>query len=248
MKTAPVIFGCAGQQLSEAEHDFFARLQPCGFILFARNIEDPDQLSRLVGELKAGVEAEPLILIDQEGGRVARLKPPLWPLYRPWRDFGDLARHDAEAGARAAYLNARLIGDDLAQLGITVDCLPVLDVPVPGAHDIIGDRAFAEEPETVMQIGRKVCEGLMDSGVLPTIKHIPGHGRAGVDSHEALPRVTESREVLEKTDFAPFAALCDMPIAMTAHIVFEALDPAQPVTTSSTMIDLIRKDIGFDGL
>src|SRR5471032_492684 len=244
------IYGCAGLTLSAAEQVFFHQTRPWGFILFARNIEGPAQVKALVAELRATVDdAGTPILIDQEGGRVARLKPPHWPARPAAARFGKLHEINPEAAREAAYLNARLIAHDLASLGINVDCLPVLDVPVPGAHDIIGDRAFATDPATIIALGKAQIEGLMDGGVLPIMKHIPGHGRAGSDSHLALPRVTASLEELSASDFVTFRSLDQCPMAMTAHVVYESIDPQRPATTSPKVIrDVIRGEIGFDGL
>ena len=244
------IYGCAGTSLSAAERDFFGQVRPWGFILFARNISDPAQVIALVEELRATVgDAQAPVLIDQEGGRVARLKPPQWRARPPAAVFGALHAHNPEAAREATYLNARLIAHDLASLGINVDCLPVLDVPVPGAHDIIGDRAFATDPATIIALGKAQIEGLMDGGVLPVMKHIPGHGRAGADSHLALPRVSATVEELSASDFVTFRSLDQCPIAMTAHVVYESIDPQRPCTTSPKVIrDVIRGEIGFDGL
>lgn len=244
------IYGCAGTSLSAAEQDFFRQVRPWGFILFARNISDPAQVKALVEELRGTVgDARAPILIDQEGGRVARLKPPQWRARPPAAVFGALHAQNPEAAREATYLNARLIAHDLASLGINVDCLPVLDVPVPGAHDIIGDRAFATDPATIIALGKAQIEGLMDGGVLPVMKHIPGHGRAGADSHLALPRVSATVEELSASDFVTFRSLDQCPIAMTAHVVYESIDPQRPCTTSPKVIrDVIRGEIGFDGL
>lgn len=244
------IYGCAGTSLSAAEQDFFRQTQPWGFILFARNINSPAQVRALVEELRSTVgDVAAPVLIDQEGGRVARLKPPHWGVRPPAAVFGALYRTDPEAAREATYLNARLIAHDLAGLGINVDCLPVLDVPVEGAHDIIGDRAFAHDPATIIALGKAQIEGLLDGGVLPVMKHIPGHGRAGADSHLALPRVDASAEALSASDFVTFRSLDQCPIAMTAHVVYESIDPQRPCTTSPKVIrDVIRGEIGFDGL
>ena len=244
------IYGCAGTTLSAAEQEFFRQVQPWGFILFARNISDPGQVKALVGQLRDTVgDAQAPVLIDQEGGRVARLKPPQWRARPPAARFGALHAAHPEAAREATYLNARLIAHDLASLGINVDCLPVLDVPVPGAHDIIGDRAFATDPSTIIALGKAQIEGLLDGGVLPVMKHIPGHGRAGADSHLALPRVSASPEELSASDFVTFRSLDQCPIAMTAHVVYESIDPQRPCTTSPKVIrDVIRGEIGFDGL
>jgi beta-N-acetylhexosaminidase len=246
----PIIFGAKGSRLSEAEIAFFAEHRPCGFILFRRNIETPEQVRRLVADMKAASgNPDALILIDQEGGRVARLRPPHWPVYPSGADYGRLWAIDPDLAGEAAFLGARLIADDLAALGINVDCLPVLDVPVEGADSIIGDRAYGMEPVSVMALGRAAAQGLIEGGVLPIIKHIPGHGRAMADSHHALPVVGATRYQLEHHDFPPFRALGDLPLAMTAHVIYTALDPVAPATTSRIMIDqVIRDHMGFDGL
>jgi beta-N-acetylhexosaminidase len=244
------IYGCSGTSLSGTEKDFFRQTAPWGFILFARNINDPAQVTNLVEELRATVgDAQAPVLIDQEGGRVARLKPPTWRARLPAARFGALHDTAPDAAREATYLNVRLIAHDLAELGINVDCLPVLDVPVPGAHDIIGDRAFAHDPTTIIELGRAQIAGLLDGGVLPVMKHIPGHGRAGADSHLALPRVSATLEELSAADFVTFRSLSHCPIAMTAHVVYESIDPQRPCTTSPKVIrDVIRGEIGFEGL
>ena len=246
----PAIFGVAGTELLADERVFFEAIKPIGFILFARNIDNPDQVKALVADLKATLVDMPcLVLIDQEGGRVARLRSPHWPEYPPGAVFGDLSAQDMKAAQAALRLNSRLIADDLSKLGINVDCLPVLDVPAPGSHDVIGDRAYGHDPQTVAALGRAACEGLLEGGVLPVIKHMPGHGRASADSHLELPRVEASLEELRDTDFAPFRALAEMPVGMTGHMLFTAIDDKRCVTTSPTVIDeIIRGDIGFDGL
>jgi beta-N-acetylhexosaminidase len=240
------IFGCAGATLAPEEGAFFAGADPLGFILFQRNCVDPAQVRRLVAELRASVgRLDAPVLIDQEGGRVARLRPPHWRLYP---SASRVAALGAEAPA-AARVVARLIADDLCALGITVDCLPVLDLPVPGADSVIGDRAYGTDAATVALIGHAACEGLLAGGVLPVLKHIPGHGRGNVDSHLACPLVSTAIHELEITDFAPFRALNGMPWAMTAHIVYDAVDPAQPATLSAKVIaEVIRGEIGFDGV
>jgi beta-N-acetylhexosaminidase len=237
-----VILGCAGPALDAGERDFFRAADPVGFILFKRNVEDPAQVRALVTALRETVgRPEAPVLIDQEGGRVARLQPPHW---RRYPSASELARF----GEEAVRLGARLIADDLTRLGITVDCLPVLDLPAPDADTVIGDRAYGTQPEDVSRLGRAACEGLLEGGVLPVIKHIPGHGRGSVDSHEALPEVAASRNELAARDFAPFRALNDMPWAMTAHIVYAACD-SRPATLSSRVIsEVIRGEIGFDGV
>ncbi len=245
-----VIFGVAGESLSDAERRLFAASPPLGFILFARNCREPDQIRALVGELRQAVGRDDApILIDQEGGRVQRLRPPRWRAAPPMACFATRADTDETAAIEAAWLNARLIAAELASVGVNVDCAPVLDIPQPGADPIIGDRACGTTPEVAAMIGRAVCAGLLAGGVLPVIKHVPGHGRASVDSHAALPVVDASREALERVDFPAFAALADMPWAMTAHVVYTALDPRHPATTSAKVIDeVIRGRIGFDGV
>jgi beta-N-acetylhexosaminidase len=244
------IYGCAGAALTGDEKRFFQDARPWGFILFARNIESPNQVKALVSELRATVnDGQAPVLIDQEGGRVARLKPPHWHARPPAGLFGALYAEHQELAREATYLNARLIAHDLTELGINVDCLPVLDVPVPGAHDVIGDRAFAADPATVIDLGRAQIEGLIEGGVLPVMKHIPGHGRAGADSHLALPRVEAGAEALSVSDFVTFRSLNTCPIAMTAHVVYDSIDPQRPATTSPKVIrDVIRGEIGFEGL
>jgi beta-N-acetylhexosaminidase len=241
-----VIFGCAGTELTAAERAFFRYADPLGFILFQRNCRDPGQVRHLVAGLRHAVgRADAPVLIDQEGGRVARLKPPHWRSYPAAAAIAALDR----AAREAAWLAARLIADDLAQLGITVDCTPVLDIPITGADPIIGDRAWGTTPDEVADLAGAVCDGLLQGGVLPVIKHVPGHGRGTVDSHLALPVVSTSRETLEATDFAPFRALAAAPWAMTAHIVYTAIDAERPATLSSRLIgEVIRGSIGFDGV
>lgn len=244
------IYGCAGTELSADERDFFADAQPWGFILLGRNVADREQTRRLVNSLRAVVNDEKApVLIDQEGGRVARLKPPQWKSRMSAARFGALHETAAEAAYEAAYLNARLIAHDLWELGINVNCVPVLDVPIEGANDVIGDRALSRDPAVVVDLGRSVIEGMLDGGVLPVMKHIPGHGRALVDTHLSLPRVEIPREELSMTDFVTFRGLADCPMAMTAHVVYEAVDPKRPATTSPRVIgEVIRSEIGFGGL
>jgi len=244
------ITGIAGPELTEAERAFIHAERPWGFILFKRNIDNPAQLTALVDDLRktAGFPEAP-VLIDQEGGRVQRLGPPHWPVYPPGAIFSTLYDTDSVLGLTAARLSARLIASDLADLGITVDCLPLADVPVPGADAVIGNRAYGTEPGKVAAIARAVTEGLEQGGVLPVLKHIPGHGRATADTHFKLPTVDAPRDELDRTDFAAFKPLADLPMAMTAHVVFSAVDPAHPATTSATMItQVIRGVIGFQGL
>src|SRR5215208_1011035 len=250
MSTRAFITGVSGTVLTAAEREFIRGMRPWGFILFKRNVEAPDQVSALVDELRNCLgEADAPVLIDQEGGRVARLGPPHWPVYPPGAVFGALYDLDPALGLKAARLSARLIAADLSDLGITVDCLPLADVPVAGADAVIGDRAYGAEPGKVAAIARAVTEGLLQGGILPVLKHIPGHGRATVDTHLRLPVVDTSKTELERTDFAAFQMLADLPMAMTAHVVFSALDAAQPATTSATIIhQVIRGVIGFQGL
>ena len=242
-----VVLGCTGEELSPEERRFFRAADPVGFILFRRNCRDPAQVRDLVGSLREAIGRDDApILIDQEGGRVARLGPPHWRRYPSAGRLGSLPDPRAAAAAR---LGARLIADDLRGLGITVDCLPVLDLPVPGADPVIGDRAYGNDPGRVANLGRAVCEGLIAGGVLPVIKHIPGHGRAALDSHHACPVVETGPDELSRTDFAPFRALAGMPWAMTAHIVYMAIDPTAPATLSKRVISqAIRGAIGFDGV
>lgn len=242
------IYGCSGHRLTAEERAFFAETRPWGFILFRRNVDSPAQVKALVEDLRDSVgRADAPVLIDQEGGRVQRLGPPHWPKYPPGSAYLK-AVNDPMAARELVRLGARLIAHDLRELGITVDCVPVLDVPVPGAHDIIGDRAYAQDPATVTQLGRAAAEGLLAGGVLPIIKHIPGHGRAFSDSHHDLPVVETDLETLDAWDFAPFKALSDMPMAMTAHVVFTAIDAKRPATTSKKGIRLMREHLGFSGL
>lgn len=244
-----VIFGCSGTVLTDAEKDFFKNVDPLGFILFARNVETPAQVKNLVASLRETVGRENApVLIDQEGGRVRRLRPPHWKDYPAQGVFGRLYDKNPAAACEAAHLNARLIGRDLRELGIDVDCLPLLDVPSNGAHDVIGDRAFSTDARAVADLGMAVCEGLLDEGVMPIVKHIPGHGRARCDSHLALPKVEEGRIELENVDFYPFRHLASAPWAMTAHLLYTAIDARKPASLSKTVIDeVIRGYIGFKG-
>jgi beta-N-acetylhexosaminidase len=248
--TSAVIFGCAGPRLTPEETAFFAKAEPWGFILFRRNVEGPDQVADLVRALRASVgRPEAPVLIDQEGGRVQRLGPPHWRRYPPGRAYGDLAGNDPLYRREIARLGGRLMAHDLTAVGINVDCAPVADVPAPGSHDIIGDRAYGRDAADVALMARAAAEGLLAGGVLPVIKHIPGHGRAQADSHFRLPVVEASEAELEARDFEPFRVLSDMPMAMTAHVVFTAIDAARPATTSRRVIRrVIREAIGFKGL
>ncbi len=250
MPASAVVYGCQGTELAPEERDFFREVRPFGFILFARNAQEPAQLRALCGALRdcAGDEGAP-IFIDQEGGRVQRLKPPHWRIRPPARAFGELFEGNAETGRESAYLCARLIAHELRSVGVTVNCAPVLDVPVEGAHDIIGDRAFSSDPAAIIELGRAQIEGYLDGGVLPVIKHVPGHGRATADSHLSLPRVTASASELSTHDFVTFRGLNHAPIAMTAHVVYEAIDPRRPATISPRILhNVVRGEIGFEGL
>jgi beta-N-acetylhexosaminidase len=249
MAARAFITGLSGTKLTDDERAFLRDARPWGLILFKRNIEDKAQVTGFIGEVLHEVQVEPVVLVDQEGGRVQRLGPPHWPVYPPGATYGALYDHDPAAGLAAARLGARLIAQDLQPLGINVDCLPLADVPVPGADRVIGDRAYGETADKVAAIAGAVAQGLADGGVLPVLKHIPGHGRATADSHEKLPVVQADRVTLEVSDFAAFRPLKNLPMAMTAHVVFTAIDPVHPATTSATMIrEVIRGLIGFDGL
>lgn len=244
------ISGCAATALTAAERDFFARERPCGLILFRRNVETPDQVRALVSDFKSAVGTEDvLVLIDQEGGRVQRLRPPHWREMPPAGVFGGLYATDKEAGRRAAFAAARLMAAELYDLGINVDCTPCIDVRQEGAHDIIGDRAFSTDPKTVAVLGRAVMDGMLAGGVLPVIKHVPGHGRALTDSHKSLPHIDVSRDALEEVDFLPFRELRDAPLAMTAHVLLPAYDGQNPATLSpAIMKEVIRGSLGLTGL
>ncbi len=250
MSSRAFITGISGLELKGAERDFIRAERPWGFILFKRNIETPAQVAELVEEIRfVGGESDAPVLIDQEGGRVQRLGPPHWPVYPPGAVFGALYDIDPQLGLTAARLSSRLIAADLLDLGITADCLPLADVPIAGADAVIGNRAYGTEPGKVAAIARAVTDGLEQGSVLPVLKHIPGHGRATADSHFKLPTVDTAKSELERTDFAAFRPLADLPMAMTAHVVFSALDPALPATTSATIIrEVIRGVIGFQGL
>jgi beta-N-acetylhexosaminidase len=249
MPARAFITGLSGVALTDAERVFLRDARPWGVILFKRNVETPDQVRALNDACRDALGRDAPVFIDQEGGRVQRLAAPHWPAYPPARAFGDIYDRDREQGLHAATLGARLIASDLREIGIDADCLPVADVPVAGSDRVIGDRAYGEEPGKVAELARAAADGLLSGGVLPVVKHIPGHGRATADSHHALPVVTAGRTELEATDFEPFRALSSLPIAMTAHVVFSAIDPVAPATTSAIMVrDVIRNFIGFQGL
>lgn len=244
------VLGVEGTILSAEERRFLARHPPAGVILFARNIEDRQQLRALTDAIRAAAApARPLIFIDQEGGRVMRLRPPVWRSLPAMAQIGELFGTEPAAALRAARAVGRLIGADLTQAGIDVACAPVLDVAAPGLTEAIGSRAFSSDPPTVTALGRAVADGLLDAGILPVIKHLPGHGRALIDSHVGLPVVEASRDELAGRDFLPFQALSDLPIGMTAHILFSTIDPDRPATLSARIIaEVIRQEIGFAGL
>jgi beta-N-acetylhexosaminidase len=244
------ISGCESGSLTVEERRFFAEEGPWGLILFRRNCQSREQVRDLVGAFRDLVgRPDAPVLIDQEGGRVQRLGPPAWPAYPPGGVLGRIAESNREAGSRAAWLHGRLIADDLHAIGINVDCLPVLDVIAPDVSQAIGDRSFGGDPRIVTALGRSVANGLLDGGVLPVAKHIPGHGRATSDSHFTLPVVDAPLSTLAESDFVPFASLADLPLAMTSHVVYTAVDRERPGTTSAAVIrDIIRGRIGFDGL
>lgn len=246
------ISGCSGPVLSAAERDFFARTNPWGLILFKRNCETPEQLMALTSAFRAAVgRRNAPVFIDQEGGRVQRLGPPSnsWRRYPAARAYGEAFNANPLQGLRAARNVGRLMAEDLIASGITANCVPVLDVPQPDAHEIVGNRAYSDRIEAIMALARAHAAGFADGGVLPVIKHIPGHGRARADSHLELPVVGASRGELEAVDFPPFAAMADAPMAMTAHVVYTALDKTAPATLSKTVISgVIRRQIGFRGL
>jgi len=249
MASLAAIFGCAGTQLGDAERRFFARVDPAGFILFARNVADPAQLRNLTGALRQAVGRDAPVLVDQEGGRVQRLKPPHWRAAPPPGRFGDLAARDPASAALAVRLNARLIGAELSAVGIDTICSPSLDLRLPGAHQVIGDRAFSTDPAIVAALGRAACEGFFEAGITPVIKHLPGHGRSQVDSHLHLPVVDAPLAELAASDFRPFRELADMPLGMTGHLLIRAVDAERPATISSRVIaEVIRGHIGFKGV
>tara|TARA_Y100001970_G_scaffold282096_1_gene394245 strand:+ start:7731 stop:8759 length:1029 start_codon:yes stop_codon:yes gene_type:complete len=247
---AAVVYGCAGLKLTADEKALFRDCKPAGYILFDRNLDTPEQVMRLTESLRvvSGNE-EILIMIDQEGGRVQRLHPPHWSEYPPMRMFGDYSRDNANEAAACVALNYRLIASELTPLGINVNCAPVLDIPIAGSHEIIGDRAFSNNPSIVAILGRSACDGLLQGGILPVIKHIPGHGRALVDSHKEVPKVDAPLVNLRLTDFVPFSGLSDAPAGMTAHVIYSSVDSEQPGSTSPVLIEeIIRNEIGFNGL
>ncbi|MDB5458405.1 MAG: Beta-hexosaminidase [Caulobacteraceae bacterium] len=250
MNHLAAIFGCAGPRLSAQEKAFFREVKPWGFILFARNIQTADQTRALIDDLRAAAgDDNALVFVDQEGGRVQRLKPPLARLRRPAQMFGALYARDPQGAVEAVTLNHQLIAHELRALGFDADCAPCVDLRLPETHAVIGDRAFGHDPSEISALGRAAMDGLLAGGVAPVIKHIPGHGRAMADSHMELPVVETPLGVLEATDFQPFKGLADAPMAMTAHVVFTAVDPDACVTLSHRAIEtVVRGFIGFDGL
>jgi beta-N-acetylhexosaminidase len=246
--TTAAIFGCSGANLTDEERGFFRETAPWGFILFARNIENPDQVSALCDDLRESVGRDAPILIDQEGGRVARLRAPHWREWSPALTLAEATELGEAERCAALSLRYEIIGRELRACGIDVDCAPLLDVPAPEGHDVIGDRALGNDAESVTRRARSVYDGLLRAGVLPVVKHVPGHGRAAVDSHKSLPVVDASLADLRDVDFAPFAAFADAPLAMTAHVVYSALDSERCATVSPTVISLIRDELGMDSL
>ena len=244
------ILGCAGTTLDADERRLLAEADPAGFILFKRNCEDPQQVRALIAALREAVaRADAPVLVDQEGGRVVRLGPPRWQAPPAAALIGALAEADEAAGVRAAWLSARLAAADLAPLGFTLNCAPVLDLRFPGASTVVGDRSLGADPALVARLGRAVADGHAAGGIVPAIKHMPGHGRAGVDSHAVLPRVDAPLAALRARDFLPFRALRDVPAGLTAHVLYTALDAERPGTVSPAVIaEAVRGDIGFDGL
>lgn len=242
---APLVVGLAGSRLTDAERIFLEQARPFGVILFTRNIGGEDALRRLVDHVRTA--CDPLVFVDQEGGRVQRLVPPLAPRYPAAARFGALYTSDPGAARRAAYLAGFLIGADLQRFSIDSPALPVADVPAEDAHDVIGDRAFSRDPAAVASLARAAADGVLAAGALPVVKHVPGHGRARADSHAECPVVDVPRDALER-DFAPFRALRHLPMAMTAHVRFTALDAQRPATLSPAVLRCVREDIGFTGL
>lgn len=244
-----IIFGLSGIEISHEERAFFQRHQPLGFILFSRNIGDPEQVRELVQDLRSTVSHKAIpILIDQEGGRVRRLKPPHYREAKAAGEFAALSDKNLTDAKTATFLNHFLMGRELSDLGINVDCAPVVDLLFEGAHSIIGDRSFGKDPHIVTLLGRCAMAGLMAAGVLPILKHIPGHGRAMADSHQDLPVISTPLLELEQTDFIPFKKLASCPLAMTAHVIVPDLDPVNPVTVSKKAIDYIREGIGYENI
>lgn len=245
MAQSAAIFGLSGLTLSDWERAFFAQTRPYGFILFARNLETPEQIRALTQDLRATVGYDAPILIDQEGGRVQRLTAPTWRDWLPPLD--QMARVAPHLAPRAMYLRYRIIAAELYDLGIDVNCAPMGDVAQPDTHAILHNRCYGTDPLSVILAGRAVSEGLLAGGVLPVLKHIPGHGRGTADSHLELPRVDATLDEMRASDFAAFQGLCDLPLGMTAHIIYSAIDPDRPATQSTAVLDLVRREVGFDG-
>ena len=249
MAARAFITGLSGLNVSANERAFLREAQPWGLIIFKRNVNTPQQVAELTKSFRDAVGWAAPVLVDQEGGRVQRLGPPHWPIFPPGARYGAIYDRDVASGLAAARLGGHLIAAELSVLGIDVDCLPLADVLVPGADPVIGDRAYGTEPGKVAAIAGAIAQGLLAGGVLPVLKHLPGHGRASVDSHAKLPVVDTDRATLESTDFAAFRPLASLPLGMTAHVVFSAIDPDAPATTSVTMVrEVIRGFIGFRGL
>lgn len=248
--TAPLscILGLSGTRLKKSESVFLRDANPWGVILFKRNVETPEQLRRLTHDIRDTMGRNTLIFVDQEGGRVQRLRAPHWRAFPSGDDYAKLYRADKSKGLRACYLGHRLIADDLRAVGITSDCAPVLDLPQPGADPIISDRALGNTPDSIIDMAHAAMAGLMVGGVAPVVKHIPGHGRATVDSHKALPKIEADRETLETSDFLPFRRLNDAPMAMTAHAVYTHNSRSAVTISRRSLTELIRETIGFDGL
>ena len=248
------IYSLSGTELTQKERDLFKQANPFGFILFKRNIESPDQLRGIVSELKELVGRDCPVLIDQEGGRVQRLRPPYWREYKPMQYFGELYQEDPDTALEALRFETLRLAEELVEVGVNVNCAPVLDLIFDGAHDVIGDRAFSSDPAIVSRLALSVCRHFINAGITPIIKHIPCHGRAGADSHLELPYVDTPLEELQATDFAPFREISASDVgssvwAMTAHIVYKNIDQEHPVSVSPQAIEqTIRKDIGFDGI
>ncbi len=246
--TKPVIYGVSGTKLTDEEKYFFSKNGAIGFIVFARNIEDKTQLKSLTDSIREVMEGEVLMLVDQEGGRVARMKEPHWKKYPAGQHFADIYEKNPEEARQALFKNFQEIASDLREVGLNVDCAPVLDILTEKTHAVIGDRAYGKTPDQVADLGRKVCEGLLSKEVYPVIKHIPGHGRGTSDSHLELPVVDASLEELRATDFIPFKKLNDQKFAMTAHILYNAIDKNNCATVSETAIKLIREELGFKNI
>lgn len=249
MKIRSVIFGLRSKKLLPEEKEFLELYNPLGVILFSRNIDNPSQVNQLILEIRRALSRENApIFIDQEGGRVSRLKEPYWFKPPTAEIFGKIAEENLDDAKQAVYLNAQIIGLDMAKIGINIDCAPVLDVPVSGAHSVIGDRAFSHDKHIVVELAQRFADGLRSTGVVPIMKHIPGHGRGFVDSHMELPVVQTDYKELKHNDFFPFKQIKKVDWAMTAHILYNSIDPENPATTSKKVIDVIRSEIGFKGL